>query len=153
MSETPSSAGPLPPTWRGPWIQVACFCERAILDNEGILTIVRVVDRITVNLPEGVQGPVILPPIYLVLTMKAGDAIGRGVISVRQQDAAGVYQQAQPFHVLFESPDRGNNLVLTVPVPYQMEGLHWFDVSYEGQLLTRLPLRVVRAPAPPVQIR
>ncbi|HEV8639140.1 MAG TPA: hypothetical protein VG370_33450 [Chloroflexota bacterium] len=131
--------------WVGPWVQNACFCENAIFDAQQVLTLVRVVDRVTVNPPApGSSGVMIVPTLYLVVGLKAGDARGRGTVSIEAEGPDGLRRgESQPFSVLFESPDRGHAIVLQFQIPFQEEGLHWYTVRYEGRLLTRLPLRVI----------
>ena len=45
--------------------------------------------------------------------------------------------------VLFEGDERGCVLATPLGVVAEEEGLYWFDVSLEGTLLTRIPLRVM----------
>lgn len=44
---------------------------------------------------------------------------------------------------LFEGDDRGVGLFATVSLQLKEDGLHWFDVLFEGQRLTSVPLRVL----------
>ncbi|MGH9740926.1 MAG: hypothetical protein ACRD51_01105, partial [Candidatus Acidiferrum sp.] len=33
----------------GPYLQMACFCEKVLNEKDGVLSIIRVIDRLTVN--------------------------------------------------------------------------------------------------------
>ena len=46
-------------------------------------------------------------------------------------------------NVVFEGEDRGTNLILTLNIVVDQEGVYWFDVLLEDELLTRIPLRIL----------
>lgn len=64
----------------GPYVQVACFCEMALRDTTGALSLIRVVDTIT-HVVRGPAPPDSMPPIThqltMVLALKSGKATGR----------------------------------------------------------------------------
>ena len=135
----------------GPWVRMALLCERVIEDKEGVLTIVRVVDRvITTVQAQGVDPPAQMPPLdyatNLVITLTAGDALGRHTVNVETEGPDGQTKPGPSFTVVFESPDRGTNLIINMQLRLEKEGLHWFNVLLEDRLLSRVPLRVVYAP-------
>jgi hypothetical protein len=48
------------------------------------------------------------------------------------------------FKVFFNgSDDNGVAVISPMTIPNPEEGLHWFDVYFEGQLMTRVPMRVL----------
>lgn len=55
----------------------------------------------------------------------------------------------QNLPVLFEGEDRGVNLVLNLNMTLNLEGVYWFGVSLENQLLTKIPLRILYQPIGP----
>lgn len=130
----------------GPHVQVATFCEKVLQEQDGVLSIIRAVDRIILSAPAA-GAPAELPeggvvPATLVVCLKADDAHGRHPITVRGQQPSGVYLPDQTFDATFERDERGVNLVLNMGLP-AMEGLYWFDVLVNDALLTRVPLRVM----------
>ena len=52
------------------------------------------------------------------------------------------------FPVHFEGEDRGVNLVIPTLFQADQEGLYWFDVMFQGQRVTRMPLRILYQPQP-----
>lgn len=131
----------------GPYVQAALFCERALQEQDGVASLIRVVDRLTV----AVQAPAGLLPDELpegqlqttfVVMLKSGDAQGRSPITISIEQPSGITLPPQSVDVMFEGADRGVNLVLNMAIP-ATEGLYWFTVSCDGRELTRAPLRVI----------
>lgn len=131
----------------GPYLTAAFFCERVIEDKEGILTAVRIVDRV-VQTAIGVGTPEEMPATAVSLTLlvafKSGQARGRHDVQVVVESPAGLRSQVAPaYSILLEGEDRGANLVLNLSFSAQQEGLYWFDVLLDGARFTRVPLRLV----------
>ena len=45
--------------------------------------------------------------------------------------------------VHFEGEDRGTNVIYAATLNVEQEGLYWFDVLLDDELLTRMPLRIL----------
>ena len=129
----------------GPFLAMALICEKVLEEKSGLLTPVRVIDRMMINLGRGAQWPQPVPvPHHVVIGLKSGAARGSYAISLKLEGPDG--QPAAPemkFPVLFEGEDRGVNLVLQMAFVPKLEGLYWYDVCLDGKLLTRIPLRIV----------
>lgn len=134
----------------GPFLTAALFCERVLEERDGVLTLVRIVDRF-IQRAAGPSPPPEMPSfpinVTVFISVKSGAARGRHTITVRPEDPSGLQLEAVQLPVLFEGEDRGSNLVLNVGFQAEHEGLYWFDVLLdEKALLTRMPLRVVYEP-------
>ena len=131
---------------RGPYIQAALICEKVIEDKEGVLTLVRVIDRVTHSLI-GPGAPEKMPPINyplsLVVMLKSGPARGTYPLRVDLEHPNAERQPGAIFPVHLEGEERGQNLILNMTVLFKEPGLYWFDVYFEDNLLTRIPLRVL----------
>ncbi|MGH8973348.1 MAG: DUF6941 family protein [Acidimicrobiia bacterium] len=129
----------------GPYVQLATLCEKVLQEADGVLSIIRVIDRIIVT-AQGSEVPTELPQsnleFTLVVTLKSDDARGRHPVSLRIQQPSGAYLPERTFDVMFEGEERGVNLILRLQLE-AVEGLYWFDVAVNQQLLTRVPLRVM----------
>jgi len=72
---TPSAGDP------GPYLELAVLCERVLEERDGVLSLVRLVDRLEVTVPgpAGAAGPAALAPVQLfaVVGFKSGQARGR----------------------------------------------------------------------------
>jgi uncharacterized protein DUF6941 len=154
VSETPpgSSASPPEAPPGGPYLQTAVLCEKVLHEQDGVLSLIRVVDRI-VSSAVGPEPPAEMPPVAVNLTavilLKSGSARGRHQVRIVLEAPSG--QDVGPevhLPVLLEGEDRGVNLVVNLGFQAEDEGLYWFNVYFgdQGMLLTRIPLRIVYQP-------
>ena len=132
---------------KGPLLETAVFCETVIESNDGTLSLIRIIDRITVA-ASGPDAPAEMPPVTqqltVVLTLKSGSAQGRVDISLVMEKPNADTETLWSGSMLAEAPDRGQNFVLRFPVTFALEGLYWFHVYVEEeQLLTSMPLRLL----------
>lgn len=128
----------------GPYVQLATFCEKVLQEPDGVVSIIRAIDRIIVTAPAG--GPRELPEgvlnTTLAVMLKADDARGRHPVAISGEQPDGTQLPAQTFDVMFEGEERGVNLLLNMGLTV-IEGLYWFEVHVNHVLLTRVPLRVM----------
>lgn len=142
----------------GPYVQVAAICERVLQEADGVLTLVRVIDRLIVSAraPAGFVAPSQLPEggaamVTLVAMLKSDDAHGRYPIKLRVQQPSGAYYPDRDFDVLFEGQERGVNIIVAIEIEV-IEGLFWFEIFInEHRMLTRIPLRLMYQRLPATQ--
>lgn len=148
---TPGSRPPKAPPG-GPYLSAALVCERVIQEQDGVLTAIRIIDRI-IQSAIGVEAPDEMPSfgvnITLLVVLKAGAARGRHQVRITIEAPSGEQMpQEATLPVLLEGEERGVNLILTLGFLAEQEGLYWFNVYFGDQdtLLTRVPLRIVYQP-------
>lgn len=131
---------------------MAVLCEKVLQEQDGVLSVIRVVDRI-IQTAIGPEAPEEMPPVPINLTvvvvLKSGSALGRNNVRITLDGPSGLPvgpEISLPVH--FEGDERGSNLVLNLGFQAEDEGLYWFNVELEpqGVLLTRIPLRVIYQP-------
>jgi hypothetical protein len=136
----------------GPYLVTAAFCERALQERDGVLSLIRMIDKITTTVAgPGSAVPDQMPPVQVNLTlaivMKPGEARGRFMVKVRPEAPSGQRLPELEAPVSFSgAPDAGANLLLGINMTATEEGVYWFDTLLDGQLLTRTPLRIEYAP-------
>jgi len=130
----------------GPYLVAALLCERVIQEKDETVSIIRIVDRITLTVPASIA-PETLPPLPLNLTLflsfKSGSARGRNTIKLKIESPSGFKLPEQLLPVLFEGEDRGVNLILALNMIVDQEGVYWFDILLEEEHITRIPLRIL----------
>ena len=131
---------------RGPYVQVACFCETVVQGNDGTLTLVRIIDHLT-HTAAGPEPPAEMPPVThrmkMVLALKSGEARGRHELQTRPDPPSReLGPPAITTSVLFEGEHRGINIIGDMTYTFSLEGLYWFRVYLDGLLLTAIPFRV-----------
>lgn len=135
----------------GPYLQLATFCDQVITDKDDVLSLIRVIDRVTQQ-TAGPNPPTEMPPVklnlVLVISLKPGSSRGRDAILVRPEAPSGQQLEGHDLPVHFEGGNRGINLILRIELTAEMEGLYWFDVILRSQdkLLTRVPLEILYQP-------
>jgi hypothetical protein len=139
---------------RGPYLTAAVLCERVLIEQDGVNSLVRMIDRLTVT-AAGQQPPEEMPTsqhhLWLYVSFKSGSARGAKNLTIRIQKPSGDSPPPITLPVNFEGEDdRGTNLVLQMQLDVDVVGVWWFDLSLDDVPVTRLPLRVIylRQPMP-----
>jgi hypothetical protein len=134
----------------GPYIAAAFLCEKVLVEQGNVPTFVRVIDRFTVPkfsgpIPPGVHLPQQSVQVTLVVILKSGDiGAGNHKMSIKLQKPDYSYAPETSVSVFFQgTDDNGAMLAMPIIIAAPEEGLHWFDVLFEGSLLTRIPMRIL----------
>ena len=136
----------MPDELSGPYLVAALVCEKVLNEKDGVLSLIRLVDRFFRPRPSPPQIPP--QPIQgaLVLIFKGGGlAPGNYKIKLlfykpNTSDPSGVMER----EFFFEGgQDKGVNLIVPLLMLADEEGLFWIEVMFEGVLMTRIPFRVI----------
>lgn len=132
----------------GPYIQAALICERVLQEQDGVVSAIRVIDR--VHFVASPDGQLLNPqhPITFLISFKAASARGRYTIEVEREKPSGERSPVLQAPAFFEGEERGVNLIVQAVFEPDQEGLYWFDVLFEGERVTRIPLRAIYQPLP-----
>ena len=125
-----------------PWLHVATFCEKVLQEVDGVPSIIRMFDRYNVSGPDEEMKPTSL--IFMVfISFKSGLLRGKQKVNLRPMDPDGKEMAGMDLPVLFEGDDdRGTIVAFQVNWSIEKEGLYWWDVHLNEELVTRMPLRV-----------
>jgi len=138
---TPSAGDP------GPYLELAVLCERVLEERDGVLSLVRLVDRLEVTVPgpAGAAGPAALAPVQLfaVVGFKSGQVRGRHQLRLTLERPDGLRRLLAELPLLFEGEDRGARAIVGLGFSLELEGLYWVDVQLDERWFMRMPLRVV----------
>jgi hypothetical protein len=130
-------------TFGGPYVQVAAICQTSIVDNQGLLSLIRLQDRIQIMGMTDELKPQPLFNYQLVLCLKAGEMRGKSTLRLTPIAPSGKQLQYAETPVLFEGDERGAVIQAPLGIIAEEEGLYWLDVTLDGTLLTRVPFRVM----------
>lgn len=141
---------------RGPYLQAALICERVLQEANGVLSLIRVVDRVTRSVAGPAAPEVMEPftyPLTIVIMLKSGPARGSYQVRIDIEPPSGMRRPGPSMPALLEGEDRGVNVVVNMNLQFTEQGLHWFDVYFDNTLISRMPFRIVYArtigPGPP----
>lgn len=133
-----------PPT--GPFLVAALICDRVLQEKDNVLSLVRIIDQLT-HTVVGPSMPDELPKVSYNLTFflsfKSGRARGRQTVALIMEDPSGIRKRVVSQSMQLEGENRGANLVIQSNITFNMEGIYWFDVLLEEQLVTRMPFKVM----------
>lgn len=134
----------------GPFLLYAVVCEKVLVEQDGVNSLIRVVDRFTVAKPSAQSDengqPTALPVLMITLTVafKSGDAPGSHGIGIQYHSPSGkMGQLTESDFSCSDEEDGGANIIANVLFPTDEEGVCWIDISLDGSRVTRLPLRIV----------
>ena len=132
----------------GPYLNAALLCEKVLQEKDEVLSVIRVIDRITITaMSSGAPIPDTLPPsivsFHVLLILKAGLFKGSAQVRLAIQSPGNQVVGETTMDVFLEGDDRGVNLVSLMQIQVQEDGLYWIDVTCAGQLFTRIPLRII----------
>ena|SRR3990167_674095 len=131
---------------RGPFLTLATFCEQVIEDKSGVLSLIRIVDRMHVS-TYGSTAPDQMPPTtlnwFLVLSFKSGDARGSQSIKIEPELPSGLRLQPLTLSAHFEGGIRGQNILSKLNMKLEMPGLYWFRIYVDDHFMTQIPVEVI----------
>lgn len=132
------------PRLHGPYLQLAAICENVIEDRSGVLSLIRVIDRVTLTAlgPGNLELQAVEIPLYAVVAFVSGDARGRHDLSLALVGPDGLVRTRLSVPVLLEGDDRSARTIVRFSFRPDQEGLYWMDVALDERPFTRMPLRV-----------
>jgi len=134
-----------------PNLNLATICERYILEQDGALTLFRIIDRFTVN---GITEEMPLATIgfNLIVRFSAGEFRGPMDMRIRILPPTPVDVQELRIPVVFEAPEeRAAQMVGQINVLAKEPGLFWIVVKLGEEEYTRIPFRIVYQRQPTIQ--
>jgi hypothetical protein len=125
-----------------PYVQLAAFCQTALQEPNGILSVIRITDRFQIvgQTAELQSGQVNLT---LAVVLKSGNMQCSSTMTIRPTSPNGIQMGEVKVPVLFEGQERGVGVITQIAMVVKETGLFWFDVLIDGVMLTRIPLRIL----------
>lgn len=138
-----------------PFVQIACFCENVLIEKDEVVSAIRIVDTYfipalpkDVELPDGLLGVIVVNGL---ISLKSGDVVGSGTIGLVMNKSTGERVDLSPpggWPVVLNGGEHGANVRIQMPLGVKNFGLFWFDVLWNGELLTRIPLKLQQGDKP-----
>jgi hypothetical protein len=128
-----------------PYVQVAAICQAALQEPNRFLSLIRIINRFPVHGNTPTMQPQPLHNLVMVIVLRSGEMKMKCQLKVTVEPPNHP-EQRDPLidtSALFEGDDRGVQMVVPLMYTAREEGLYWFEVSVEQDVLTRIPLRVL----------
>ena len=127
-----------------PSLRIAALCERVLEEKDGALSVIRIIDRLTIT-AEGTDVPQELPPGQFQVTALMSWINGLGNYEVKIHvdfpDANSLDSPTIPFYL--DSLDKVQNVIIRLVMPIQRQGIYWFNFMLGDDVKSRFPLRVI----------
>ena len=138
------------PFQEGPYLSAAIICEKVLVEQDGVKSAIRIVDRVT-RQTVGPNPPQEMEPFDYDMTMlirfKSGRARGNYPLEIQLVKPSG--ESPTPFRqtILLEGEeDRGMDIVTNMRIRFDQAGIYWFNIILDEVRLTRIPFRVIYLP-------
>lgn len=128
-----------------PYLKVGVICERVLEEKDGVLSLIRLVDKFTIaitgkespdQLPEGVAN--------LTIVMSWAGGLGRHEATFNiTSPGGGVQPSPRSWSFNLDSLNRGHNIIVTLPVRITNPGVYWIEFVLNDKIRSRIPFQVL----------
>ena len=127
-----------------PFVALACICEKALQEKDGVLSLIRVIDTVNVRpgTPAGIKPAI---EYVAVISLKSGDIFGsfdKLQIAMRAPNGKVKRISKHTIPTMFNGGAHGVNVQIKLTIVVEEFGLFWFDVVWGDEVLTSIPLDV-----------
>lgn len=136
----------------GPYLNAAMICEKILQERDGVNSLIRLIDRITIEggpgAPKDLSSATPIPVSFsLYLAFKSGNAQGNHTLEVLglkpDQSSDAPMRKILNFEA---GENRGVNLLIPINMLASMAGIYWIVTSLNGKFLTKTPLKLIYIP-------
>ena len=127
-----------------PYITQATFCERVLSEKDGVLSAIRIIDTLNINVLPGTDVDGLVQKLDLLITIKSGDFNGEGTLKIRA-----IAPNGEPMkngesitRMVLNGGVHGANVHISVGITVNVKGTYWYEISFNDRVLTRTPLSV-----------
>jgi hypothetical protein len=133
-----------------PFVQIACVCEKVLIEPDNVPSLIRVVDTYLLNMPPELPTDLkVGMELTAFISLKSGDVIGESEIGLRLVTPDEAETALRMWPVEFGGGEHGVNLKIGFGLEKPQFGLYWFDVLWKDEVLTRIPFRLKPRPVEP----
>ncbi len=130
-----------------PFVAAALACEKLLIEKDEVLSTIRIVDTYFIkrDIPEGVDAGV---RAHIVILLKnEGPLQGELSITINTPDGK-TNEIPRKWPISFSEEVSGANLIVGLEIDSRHIGWTWIDVFWSGEILTRIPIRLVAGEKP-----
>lgn len=131
---------------RKPFVEVACICEKVIIEPDNAATLIRLVDKFTAEIPADLA-PNAIPAIQLTIfvRLKSGAEARSGSARIKIKQPDGTYGPGNAdAKIDFTGPQHGVQFKVEMAIVKPVSGLYWFELYWnESEHLTSVSAEVI----------
>lgn len=134
----------------GPYVLAALICEKVLQEHDGVLSAIRIVDRV-VRHYYSPNPPTKMEPfqygVTLLFVIKPGEFPGSHHLSVEPVKPTNERLPGIKRTIHLEPPaDRGANFVVNAQLEVDVAGMWRFEVKLDDRIMVKIPLHVMYLP-------
>jgi hypothetical protein len=119
----------------------ALLCDQIVREHDGTYSAIRIVNRLTIHDDAPAHGVLLVTPVWLLVSFKAGDCQGVQTLLIFIEDPSGErYQPYQPTPMAFSGGDTGQVAACQLLLRYDTDGVYWIDIVLNRKRFSRIPL-------------
>jgi hypothetical protein len=119
------------------------MCEKVLVEKDDSISIVRIADKFEYEMIGAPQGVRPLIPIQGLVRLTSGAVTGEHIIKVVGENPAGSRRELYQQPLNFLGKDHTQNFIMNITLGAQDDGLYWFDILFDDELLGRVPLMIM----------
>ena len=130
-----------------PYVTAALLCEKVLQESDGTVSAIRIIDRVQYRIEQALP-PGVKPMLSVqgLICIKSGPVIGQHTLKVVSERPDGQRKDVHVQPVELRGKDHGINLILNIGIGVDQDGLFWFEVLFDDELLSRFPLLITPLP-------
>lgn len=126
-----------------PLVQVACVCEKVLIEPDSVPSLIRIVDTYHLRVPaDQPLAPTVGVDLTVFVSLKSGEVVGSFEVGLTLKNPNGKVDGPRKWPVVFNGGEHGANLKIVFTLLSPTTGLYWFDVLWGEEVLTRIPFRL-----------
>ena len=133
---------------RKPFVQAACICEHILIEKDGTVSAIRMVDRFVLAVPANLP-PEIKPQasVKILIALKSDGHEGKYKLTLVVHGPTKTHPPQESEIEFNPVYGAGANLLVTFAFGVETFGECSIDVLWYGELLTKIPFTLVQAQA------
>jgi hypothetical protein len=126
------------------YLSAAMLCEKVLIEKDESLSAIRIVDKVTLQLPPGglPEGAKPMVSISLLVSIKSEGDLGEFEIVVNAVRPNSDSKRVAALPGKLSLSGSGQNYILNLAIGVEELGLHWFEVLWGEEVLTKIPLTI-----------
>jgi len=128
-----------------PYLKLGTICERVLQEKDGVLSLIRIVDKFTLTI-SGKEPPDQLPRglklLTIIMSWVGGLGSHEAVFNIISPSGE-TQRSPQSWSFTLDAINRGHNIIVTLPVSISKEGVYWIEFILNDQVKSRIPFQVI----------
>ena len=129
-----------------PYVALACLCEKALQEKDGVYSLIRIVDIFYVPEPPDPPDEEVAVAFYAVISLRVVELEGSFDLALQVSRPDGTDDtMMEPEKVGLSGEQQNINVIVQIAIRRFQLGQYWLNVLWDGKVLTTVPFRLIDA--------